>query len=782
MGGEIHIKLVDDIYASETDSYLLANTGGTVYLDLNGHVLSRNLSSPKTDGFVIKAIGTELIILDNSITKGGMITGGNNSGCGGGLVLCGAHPRTGFNGYIEGGVISGNTARYGGGVYVESGCFVLNGGSICHNKSFANGGGVYVDNQGGFISHSQFGDSSIIANSADIGGGIYYAGKRFLASSINVTQNIANIGGGIYFKSNNGLQTSTDYLGKEVFVSGNFNRSNKKDNLYLVSGSTTGMIEVMKGPLKGNIGVRRSDGRGMFSQVGSDPPSSLYNDGKLTASDVECFFSDDDDYAVGMTEDGRAYLGTALTSDDIYVEESSYDGTDKYNSVSVSYGGIALNKESDYELSLKKNGVIVSTASDSGYYTVEVAGKGSYAGKAEKTMRINPKEIALIWGANSFEYDGNPHVPSVEIKGLVNDDVCSPIINGSGIDAGRYMATITGLSGDQSKNYSLPVKKSIEFIINKTNPVVKKNPISKNGLCFSGKAQELVFAGETNGGTMYYAVTETNVAPADNSYTASIPTKINAGTYYVWYKVIGDKNHNDILATFIPVSIADTGNSDKPYDQDNSESTINSDKSDRPTTSPYHKTAGGNAIDAMKRGLAAPGDTSVLTKSGKKYYMQVDSDCQITVVKGNKFFISDIDGRADFDKKYKKLLSISKKGKVSAKKPADDLRFAFNHKTAGKKITVSVNIIEPAVENNKKLKVQTKVGEVFDFTTTIPLNAEFGKVKNKGVAENLTYEGETAIGTDGRLHIKGTAVKKGKVTIPFTVYGKKFKAVISVKQ
>ena len=200
-----------------------------------------------------------------------------------------------------------------------------------------------------------------------------------------------------------------------------------------------------------------------------------------------------------------------------------------------------------------------------------------------------------------------------------------------------------------------------------------------------------------------------------------------------------------------------------------------------PTPAPAPNSPSENAIEAFNNGYMAPDDTTALGKTGKKYILDISSDCQLTVVKGNKFFIKDIDGRAEFDNKYKKLLSISKKGKVSAKKAADDLHFSFNNKKAGKKITVYINIIEPAVENNKKLKAEAKAGETFDFSTTIPLKAEFGKVKNKNVAENLTYEGEAAIGTDGKLHIKGTAKKKGTITIPFSVYGKKFKAVIKVR-
>ena len=58
------------------------------------------------------------------------------------------------------------------------------------------------------------------------------------------------------------------------------------------------------------------------------------------------------------------------------------------------------------------------------------------------------------------------------------------------------------------------------------------------------------------GYTMKYAVTTENVKPTDESlYTTSIPTKTNAGTYYVWYKAVGDANHNDSAASCVQAII-----------------------------------------------------------------------------------------------------------------------------------------------------------------------------------------------------------------------------------
>ncbi|MBQ6230718.1 MAG: hypothetical protein IJJ74_06330, partial [Eubacterium sp.] len=74
---------------------------------------------------------------------------------------------------------------------------------------------------------------------------------------------------------------------------------------------------------------------------------------------------------------------------------------------------------------------------------------------------------------------------------------------------------------------------------------------------YDGTEKPLVtVTGEATGGTMVYALGENaTTAPAAEQYTTSIPTATNVGTYYVWYKVIGDKNHLDTEAEPIEVKI-----------------------------------------------------------------------------------------------------------------------------------------------------------------------------------------------------------------------------------
>jgi uncharacterized repeat protein (TIGR02543 family) len=65
------------------------------------------------------------------------------------------------------------------------------------------------------------------------------------------------------------------------------------------------------------------------------------------------------------------------------------------------------------------------------------------------------------------------------------------------------------------------------------------------------------------GYTMKYAVTTENTKPTDeNLYTTSIPTATDAGSYYVWYKVKGDNNHNDTDAACTTVTISPADNSE----------------------------------------------------------------------------------------------------------------------------------------------------------------------------------------------------------------------------
>ena len=75
-------------------------------------------------------------------------------------------------------------------------------------------------------------------------------------------------------------------------------------------------------------------------------------------------------------------------------------------------------------------------------------------------------------------------------------------------------------------------------------------PTAQENLTYTGQEQALITAGSvTDYGTMQYSLTE------NGTYSQDIPTGTDAGTYTVWYRVIGDANHNDTEPASVVVSI-----------------------------------------------------------------------------------------------------------------------------------------------------------------------------------------------------------------------------------
>ena len=92
--------------------------------------------------------------------------------------------------------------------------------------------------------------------------------------------------------------------------------------------------------------------------------------------------------------------------------------------------------------------------------------------------------------------------------------------------------------------------KKVQFPVDTAK--VTTAPAARN-LTYTGSAQELVTAGKAEGGDMFYALGTAIKATED--YKTSIPTGTDAGTYYVWYKVVGDANHTDSEPKCVTVTI-----------------------------------------------------------------------------------------------------------------------------------------------------------------------------------------------------------------------------------
>ena len=144
------------------------------------------------------------------------------------------------------------------------------------------------------------------------------------------------------------------------------------------------------------------------------------------------------------------------------------------------------------------------------------------------------------------------------VEGLTNDNPPNYTILDNTItlkDVSKYSSTFLGwftsptfeeetridtIYTNALKDYVLYA--SFEAII--TDPVVN---IQGKNLTYNGNEQELLSANVT-GGTIYYSLDNEN-------YSTDVPKAINANTYTIYYKVIGDEYHNDLLDQSITAKI-----------------------------------------------------------------------------------------------------------------------------------------------------------------------------------------------------------------------------------
>ena len=372
--GTTPITLPGDAAAGTSDGPLTIHSGTTI--DLNGHNIDRGLSDAAAvaNGNVITANG-DLTLTDSA--GGGTITGGNNTGNGGGIVM-----NSGFLTLWDVTISGNKSERHGGGIY-----FAVNGGYLWieanavieSNSARGSGGGIYAENVS--IQKTDIRQAIIRKNSASMnGGGIYFKGttEGFYIRNITISENSAGIGGGIYIETDGPItlglaeitKNKAEDSGGGIFIeqAGDFtihtvtvNENTAKNNgggIYLnmninspsvITGETSIQSNTTENGNGGgiyfdnqmNVGIsgkflvsgNRSNSKenniyltshSKFNISGTlDPDTragiSMENPGVFTNSlhprteKVSCFFSDDPAYAVGLNSRGEAYLGLAWT-------------------------------------------------------------------------------------------------------------------------------------------------------------------------------------------------------------------------------------------------------------------------------------------------------------------------------------------------------------------------------------------------------------------------------------------------------------------------------------
>ena len=235
--------------------------------------------------------------------------------------------------------------------------------------------------------------------------------------------------------------------------------------------------------------------------------------------------------SVTLAKPTQTYTGQKLTNDVI----------------GVKIDGLPLG-EDDYTVSGDKE------ATDVGTYilTVTAKEKSNFTGFASATWEIQaaenkwvkePTVTGCTYGDEPTVNVGSSKFGTVTVEYFTQDGKTSL---GTDIptNAGSYKAVFTVAETGNYNGLSMPLPFTITPAEAQFTP-----PTPKEGLTYTGQAQELIDPGSSNHGTFQYWLD--GEQPGE-----SIPQAKDAGTYTVHYQLMGDQNHKDGTAGKIDVEIA----------------------------------------------------------------------------------------------------------------------------------------------------------------------------------------------------------------------------------
>lgn len=247
-----------------------------------------------------------------------------------------------------------------------------------------------------------------------------------------------------------------------------------------------------------------------------------------------------------LTINGGVYennIETMTSSATLIIEKGSFSLVKNYDGTLTVKGG-----EFD-RIDTRERSVASALPADYYFYgsdgnVITPADATALADVTVKKGAVITKEMIAL---ESATYNGSNQMPSVTVTvggvelrqnvhySLVTDD------GASFIGAGSYEIRILGegiYTGDVSLTY----------IIEKASPVVTSPTVNEN-LIYNGYELGLVSAGSTTGGTLVYKID-------DDDWNSHCEARIQAGTYTVYYKVIGGENFMDTAEQSLTVTIA----------------------------------------------------------------------------------------------------------------------------------------------------------------------------------------------------------------------------------
>ena len=195
--------------------------------------------------------------------------------------------------------------------------------------------------------------------------------------------------------------------------------------------------------------------------------------------------------------------------------------------------------------------------------TTTISGDGTAEKTGTMTITLTIKEMIVSAENVSVAYDGQPHGITVNVADPASDYTVK-----FGTTEGTYDLDASPTQtekGSQTIYYQVTANNYVTKTGSATVTISEASAVAAtvtaNNRTYDGTDKPLVNVDDSTlvGGEMRYALGENAItAPAENLYTTDIPTKTDAGTYYVWYKACGDANHSDSEPDSVTVTIGET--------------------------------------------------------------------------------------------------------------------------------------------------------------------------------------------------------------------------------
>lgn len=431
-----------------------------------------------------------------------------------------------FNMY--GGVIKDNPSRIQHiGVWCQGGTFKMSGGEISSCTR-----GVHVtctdDSSRSGVGNFEMSGGTITGNKIGVSLFTRYDGKGYSTNNITKSSKFTMTGGEIINNTKIGVDMGYNkqqnfHAGGELTVGGTAkiqDNSNKNANSY-------GNVYFRYGEIKLTSSPALTEG----AYIGiTTPDSTLPKEGNplliatvTSPSEVAGYFhSDRDGYVIKCADTDSSH-----TTHTLNLTVSPHTHNWVYTNVDKSTISVTCNGTGTCAYQTAPATVSISTA-----HTIYDSETITEAPKAVLTHSDNWPDTLPKAEESAIKYWKSTNGGNSYTNQITNtNDLKNP---------GYYLAQL-GFNGEWLEAYFSVVDNR------KTDPQYTA-PTPNPGLTYNGKEQILIIKGHTEDGTMQYRL--------DNgTYSTTSPTAVNAGTYTVYYKVVGDASHNDTAEQSITVTI-----------------------------------------------------------------------------------------------------------------------------------------------------------------------------------------------------------------------------------